>query len=150
MLRSKRNIAMATSAAVIATTALSGASLVGTADASSVSRTMKFVAISDRGHGAGHFGFVGTEIDKKDGRRVGFDVLSGRFNPATEQVKIYIAIARRGGLLFGRVHSTSDTTYAGKVTGGSGRFAGASGNITAHNGPVNDERTYVTIHYTLP
>lgn len=152
MLRSKRNLAMVSAAAVIASTALSGAAVVGTADASSVTRTLKFVAISDRSHGAGRLGFEGTEIERNHGRFVGYDVITGIFNPATRSVRIYIAISRKGGLMFARVHNTprSESSYVGKVTGGSGRFAGATGTLTARNAPHNDNRTYVTVHYVLP
>jgi hypothetical protein len=150
MQRSKRNLAMATAAVVIASTAVSGAALVGAADAAPVTHTLKFVAISDREHAAGHNGFMGTEIERNHGRLVGYDVITGIFNPSTQSVKIYVAITRHGGLLFGRVHSTSQTSYAGRVTGGSGRFAGATGTITAKNAPHNDSRTFVTVHYILP
>ncbi len=152
MLRSKRNLAMAMGTAVIASTALSGAAFVGTADASPASGTLKFVAISDRGHGAGRFGFEGTDINRNHGRFVGYDMISGIFNPRTRSVRIYVAIARKGGLLFSRLHNRpgSQSEYVGRVTGGSGRFAGATGTIIARNAPHNDNRTYVTVHYTLP
>jgi len=152
MQRSKRNLALAAGSALIATSALSGAAFVSTADAGSVQRTLKFVATSDRDHRAGQFGFEGTEIERNHGRFVGYDVITGKFNPRTEQVRIYIAVSRQGGLMFGRVHSLrgDDSRYAGVVTGGSGRFVGARGSITAQNAPHNDERTFVTIHYTLP
>lgn len=150
MLSSKRNLAIAASAAVVASTALSGAAFVGTADADSVTRTLKFVAISDKSHEFGRFGFEGTEIDRNHGRLVGYDLISGIYDPSTRQVKIYVAIARKGGLIFARVHSTSDTTYVGRVTGGSGRFKGAYGKLTARNAPHNNDRTYITVHFTLP
>ena len=135
---------------MIATSALSGAAFVSTADAGSVQRTLKFVATSDRDHRAGQFGFEGTEIERNHGRFVGYDVITGTFHPATESVTIYVALSRKGGLMFARLHSTSPTTFVGKVTGGSGRFAGATGTINARNAPHNDNRTFVTVHYTLP
>lgn len=150
MLRSKKKIALATGAALIGSTAISGAAFVHAADAAPTTHTLKFVAISDRNHSAGRFGFEGTEIDRNHGRFVGYDLISGIFNPRTQSVKIYVAIARKGGLLFGQVHSTSETTFVGRVTGGNGRFHGAKGTINAHNAPHNDNRTFVTVHYTLP
>ena len=150
MSRSKRNVAMATGAAVIAAGAVSGAALVNSADASSVTHTMKFVAVSDRSHQAGRNGFMQTEIDRSHGHFVGYDVVSGMFDRQTQSAKIYVAVARKGGLLFLRVRTTSQTTYVGRVTGGSGKFHGATGSLTAHNAPHNDNKTYVTIHYTLP
>ncbi len=152
MQRSKRSIALATGAAVIASTALSGAAFVGPADATATTHTLKFVAISDRSHGAGRFGFEGTDINRNHGRFVGYDLISGIYNPQTQTVRIYVAIARKGGLLFSRIHSRpgSQSEYVGRITGGSGRFAGATGTLTARNAPHNDNRTYVTVHYTLP
>ena len=152
MQRNKRKLALAAGAALIATSALSGATFAGTADAGTVQHTLKFVATSDRSHGAGRLGFEGTEIERNHGRFVGYDVLSGKFNPRTEQVQIFIAVSRQGGLLFGRVHSLigQEDHYRGVVTGGSGRFVGARGTITARNAPANNDRTFVTVHYTLP
>ncbi|MFY9913939.1 MAG: hypothetical protein WAK18_04665 [Nocardioidaceae bacterium] len=150
MLPRKRNLAMAAGAALVATTALSGAGLAGSADAAPVTHTLKFVAFSDKGHGVGRTGFAGTEIDRNHGKFVGYDLISGTYNPTTQAVQIYIAVTRKGGLLFARVHSTSQTTYVGRVTGGAGRFAGAKGTLTAQNAPHNDKKTFVTIHYTLP
>jgi len=150
MQRSKRNLAAGAAAALIASTAISGAAFVGAADASSVQRTLKFVTISDRNHNVGRTSFEGTEIERNHGRFVGYDVITGTFHPATESVTIYVALSRKGGLMFARLHSTSPTTLVGKVTGGSGRFAGATGTINARNAPHNDNRTFVTVHYTLP
>ncbi len=150
MLSSKRNLAMAAGAALIASTALSGAGLVGSAEAAPVTHTYKFVAISDKGHNLGRNGFVGTEVDRVRGHVVGYDLLSGIYNPATQNVKIYVAVTRRGGMIFGRVHNTSQTTYAGRITGGSGKFAGAKGTVTAKNAPRDNNKTFVTLHYTLP
>lgn len=148
----KRNLAMAAGAGLLATAALSGAGLVGAADASTVTHTLKFVSISDRSHNAGRFGFEGTEINRNHGRFVGYDMISGIYNPQTQAVRIYVAIARKGGMLFSRVHNPpgSHSEYVGRITGGSGRFAGAKGTLTAQNAPHNDKRTFVTIHYTLP
>ena len=151
MQRNKRNLALAAGAALIATSALSGA--VRQHGRRRQRPAHPQVRRHDRpDHRAGQFGFEGTEIERNHGRFVGYDVLSGKFNPQTEQVRIYIAVSRQGGLLFGRVHSLrgDDSRYAGVVTGGSGRFVGARGTITAQNAPHNDDRTFVTIHYTLP
>ncbi len=77
MLSSKRNLAMAAGAALIASTALSGAALVGAADAAKVTHTYKFAAISDKSHNLGRNGFTGTEIDRVRGHVVGYGLLSG-------------------------------------------------------------------------
>ncbi len=152
MLPRKRNLAMAAVAALLATTAISGAGLIGSADAAPVTHTLKFVSISDRSHNAGRFGFEATEINRNHGRFVGYDMISGIYNPQTQTVRIYVAIARKGGLLFSRVHNPpgSQSEYVGRITGGSGRFAGATGTLTGQNAPHNDKKTFVTIHYTLP
>jgi hypothetical protein len=150
MLVNKRTLAGAT-AALIAATAFGGSStMVNAADAPAPTMHMRFIAHSDRNINFGRRTFGGTEIDRRAGHRVGFDLISGKFDPATGTATIDVAVARRGGLLYGKVHTVSATRYVGRVTGGSGRFKGASGTVTARNLNQQGSRTRVVVTYTLP
>jgi hypothetical protein len=146
----KRTLAVGGSAALIAATAFGGFTMVNAADAASSTKHMHFVAHSDRDINFTQRTFGGTEVDRHNGNRVGFDLISGRFDPATQKVTIFVSVARAGGLLFARLHSVSNTRYAGHVTGGSGRFKGAHGTVTARNLDQQANRTRVNVTYTLP
>jgi hypothetical protein len=148
MLINKRTLAVGGTSALIALTGVGGSTMLNSADAAPTTHHMAFVAYSDRNINFSQRTFGGTEIDRRDGHRVGFDVISGRFHPATRSVTIYVSVARRGGLLHAKVHDVSRTRYVGRVTGGSGRFKGASGIVTARNLQGNGTRVVVT--YTLP
>jgi hypothetical protein len=151
MLINKRTLAVGGTAALIAATAFGGSStMVNAADAPAPTMHMRFIAHSDRNINFGRRTFGGTEIDRRAGHRVGFDLISGKFDPATGTVTIDVAVARRGGLLYGKVHSVSATRYVGRVTGGSGRFKGANGTVTARNLNQQGSRTRVVVTYTLP
>lgn len=144
----KRTLAVGGTSALLAVTGFGASTMVNSADAALTTHHMRFTAFSDRNVRFGQSTFGGTEIDRRDGHRVGFDVISGKFNPATRHVTIYVSVARRGGLLHAKVHDVSPSRYVGTVTGGSGRFKGASGTVTARNLPGNGTRVIVT--YTLP
>ena len=150
MLINKRTFAVGGTAALIAATGFGGSTMVNAADAPAPTMHMRFIAHSDRNINFGRATFGGTEIDRRAGHRVGFDLISGKFDPATGTVTIDVAVARRGGLLYGKVHTVSATRYVGRVTGGSGRFKGASGTVTARNLNQQGSRTRVVVTYTLP
>jgi hypothetical protein len=146
----KRTLAIGGTSALIAVTGLGGSTMVNSADAAPTTHHMRFIAHSDRNISFGARTFGGTEIDRRNGHRVGFDLISGRFNPATQSVTIYVSVARRGGLLHAKVHSVSSNRYVGRVTGGAGRFKGATGSVTARNLDQQGNRTLVRVAYTLP
>jgi hypothetical protein len=148
MLITKRTLAVCGTSALLAVTGVAGSTMLNSADAALTTHHMRFVAYSDRNIRFGQTTFGGTEIDRRNGHRVGFDVISGKFNLTTHSVTIYVSVARRGGLLHAKVHDVSNTRYVGRVTGGSGRFKGASGTVTAQDLKGNGTRVIVT--YTLP
>jgi hypothetical protein len=150
MLLNKRTLAVGGTSALIVATALGGSTMVNAANAPAATLHMRFIAHSDRNIQFGPRTFGGTEIDRRHGHRVGFDLISGEFDPAKGKVTIDVAVARRGGLLYAKVHDVSDTRYVGRVTGGSGRFKGASGTVTARNLDQQGDRTRVVVTYTLP
>jgi hypothetical protein len=148
--------------APLAATGLLAAGLGGAAalDAASASRsqptttaaakthTWKFVAIQTGAHNFGRVTFGGTDKDRSKGKFVGYDVISGKFNIRTHTVRIDFALSRQGGLMYGHVVGTEGGSYAGAVSGGTGRYKGARGTVTGHNAPQTDTKTYLTIKWT--
>jgi hypothetical protein len=146
----KRTLALAGSGALVAAVGFGGSTMVNAADAAPPTKHMRFVAHSDRNIGFSPRTGGSTEIDRSHGQRVGFDLTTAKFDPATGTVTIHVAVARRGGLLYATVHDVSTTQYVGRVTGGSGRFEGARGTVTARNLDARGNRTRVNVTYTLP
>ena len=56
-----------------------------------------------------------------------------------------VALTRPGGFLYAHIVFAKDGSFTGTVTGGSGRYAGASGTATGVVGSANHE--IVTIKY---
>jgi hypothetical protein len=80
-------------------------------------------------------------------KKIGFDTLNGVFNPKTGSVKIDVAFDTKGGFMYFHLHSTSPSTFAGKMTGGTGKFKHAHGSLVASNLNKAGTRTAVTITY---
>lgn len=142
----RRTLVTLASAAVL--TAGVGATVSTTASADSESHTLKFVAIQGPSTNPTRTTFMANEVEKSNGKVVGFDTISGRFNPKTQSLTIFVAFSRAGGLLYARLTGTG-TSFHGRVTGGAGAYRGAEGTITAHSASQNSNRTYVTVHYHL-
>jgi hypothetical protein len=136
-------------ATAVALTAVSVGSLIGlngTADAATSSHTLK---IRVTGLGQGHetrSGFVSeSKVTTLDGKFLGYEVDSGSFGP--DGITDRIAIALDGGILYLRT-TVTETSEKGKVTGGSGRFAGAQGSIvsTSHDEGAQTATYTITWH----
>src|SRR5881392_1000929 len=85
----KRTLAVCGTSALIAVTGVAGSTMLNSADAALTTHHMRFVDYSDRNIRFGQTTFAGTEIDRRNGHRVGFDVISGTFNLTTYSVTIY-------------------------------------------------------------
>jgi hypothetical protein len=91
----------------------------------------------------------GASADKgvsKAGKVVGFDMLRFAVNPKTGTASIGVVVDTSGGFLYGTLHESNGPLTHGKVTGGTGKFAGAGGTITARSNKAGT-RTAVTITY---
>jgi hypothetical protein len=143
----KRTIAIGIAAATTVATGLGVATTVDGASAAPRIHTLKFVATTTAQHGTGHGTFVGTEIERHKGKFVGYDTLSGKYNFHTQKAIIHVAAARPGGLLYVVVVQGPSGHFAGKVTGGAGRFKGARGTVTGHSGGPHDSKAFVTVRY---
>jgi hypothetical protein len=123
------------------TTAAAGLALDGPASAHAVTHTMTFTnhQIADKIVDGVD---VATDKNVQHGTLVGYDVTSCRINVSTHIARCTVALARGAGLMYARAHLNVVTGHgSGLVTGGTGRFAGATGTIT-----VADPQ--VTIHWT--
>ncbi len=123
-----------------------GATTVEGASAAARVHHMRFVTRPTAGHSTGPRTFVGTEVNRRRGKVVGYDTLSGKFNFQTGRTFVRVAISRRGGLLFVQASLGEVPRFTGKVTGGRGRFAGARGTVRGFS-PEGENKTFVRIRY---
>jgi acyl-coenzyme A synthetase/AMP-(fatty) acid ligase len=82
------------------------------------------------------------------GKTVGFDMLYFLFTAGSTGA-VSAAIETTGGFLYATFtfHAKTNTITNGKVTGGTGAFAGATGTITTRNLNAAGTRTAVTVTY---
>jgi hypothetical protein len=142
-----KTIASLATAVVVTAGSVTGlVALSGTADAATTWHTLK---IRVTGLGEGHetrSGFVSeSKVTTLDGKFLGYEVDSGSFGP--DGITDRIAIALDGGILYCRT-TVTETSEKGKVTGGSGKFAGAKGSIvsTSHDEQAQTATYTITWH----
>jgi hypothetical protein len=142
-----------TSIAAAGAVALLGAGAVvvpAVASASSATHTLKFISVQKstvmftKTTGANQ----DTDVNAK-GKTIGFDMLYFAATSATTGA-VNITGALNGGFLYGTgtVNFKTGAFTNGKVTGGTGAFAGATGTIKAKNLNAAGTRTAVTIVYS--
>jgi hypothetical protein len=138
-MNTKITILAATTA--LATAAGVGLLLEGPASAHAVTHTMTFKTrqITDK---IINDVDVATDKNLQAGKVIGYDVTSCRVNVDTHIARCAVALARPAGLMYARARLNVVTGHGGgTVTGGTGRFAGATGTITVAD-PL------VTIHWS--
>jgi hypothetical protein len=133
--------------ALAGTAALSGATLVpGAAEASSKATVMHLVLHETGTHSLSKYTFGGTDVARTRGKVVGYDAITGRFHPATNTVDVDVAFATRGGLILLHVSQSADEAgFRGKIFGGTGKYAGATGTVRGHSAAGDDTKTFVTL-----
>ncbi len=117
------------------------------ASASSTTHTMKFTAVALKQAQFSRTTFGQTEKDVRNGKIIGFDVINGRFNPATNSMRGNVALSMKGGILYGALRFSNGPVTRGRITGGTGKFAGATGTIYGKSNSTGN-RTAVVVHYT--
>jgi hypothetical protein len=143
----KRLIAIGVASAATIATGLGVATTVDGASAAAKVHHLKFVAIQTAGHGVGRYSFVGTDVNRHHGKVVGYDTISGKFNPHTHKAFLRVAVSRKGGLLFAHLTIKGQSgPFTGKVTGGRGRFSGAVGTLRGFQ-PKHSNKTFVRVRY---
>jgi hypothetical protein len=110
--------------------------------------TVKFTANTQKSANLGKTGFTQDEIDKnKAGKIIGFDVVNGTFDPATNTAKGSVAFSTKGGIIYGSLKFGDNGITTGKVTGGTGTFSGATGTIYGQSLNKSGSKTAVTVTY---
>jgi hypothetical protein len=145
----KRVIAIGVASAATVATGLGVATTLDTASATAPTdkaHHLKFVAIQTGSHGVGPRSFAGTDVNRHHGKVVGYDTISGKFNRHTHKAFLRVALSRKGGLLFGQLTIGQSGHFTGKVTGGRGRFSGATGTIRGFD-PPHSNKTFVRVRY---
>jgi hypothetical protein len=147
----KRLIAIGVASAATVATGLGVATTVDGASAtaqapSAKAHHLKFVVVSLADHGTGRYTFVGTDVNRHQGKVVGYDTVSGKFNIHTGKAFLRVAVSRKGGLLFAHVTVPESGHFTGKVTGGRGRFSGATGTVRGFS-PKHSNKTFVRVRY---
>jgi hypothetical protein len=149
-----KRIIGAISAGALLVSGVGGAAVLQSASASTGSgvaakmHTWKFNSIEKGTHSLGKTTFAGVDVNKHKGNVVGYDTITGSFDRATQKVTIDVAVARKGGLLLGRVSGSGPSTdLDGKVTGGTGDYKGATGTIHTHELP-NGNTTQVVVKWS--
>lgn len=116
----------------------------------STTHTLKFTSVQLKSINFSRKTFGQSDVDLNSAHnKIGFDTLNGVFDPATNSVKIDVAFDTKGGFMYFHLHSTSPSSFAGKMTGGTGKFKHAHGTLVASNLNNTGTRTAVTITYQL-
>ena len=74
-------------------------------------------------------------------------MIHGTFDPATNTARGRVALSTRGGILYGALKFSDTPITTGTVTGGTGKFRGATGTIYGKSLNKAGTRTAVVIHY---
>jgi hypothetical protein len=117
------------------------------ASAHSSTHTLKFTAVQKASVSFGKTaeGIQDTDVNKA-GKTVGFDELYLAFTSSTTAA-VNVTVDTNGGLLYGTFDiSKSGAITNGKVTGGTGSFAGATGTIKVKT--ISSTKHAVTITYS--
>lgn len=128
--------AAGTSAALVA----GATALALPAAAGSASHTLTFTAVKQSQANLGKHAAVVSDHDVSGGKVVGYDLLTFTGSATGD-----VAVGLNGGLLYARLKFSESGALSGKVTGGTGPYAGASGTVSGT--AVAKNRTKVTISY---
>jgi hypothetical protein len=110
--------------------------------------TIKFTSVQQRSAKFSKTAVGESDIDyNKAGKIVGFDTIYFSFDPQTHQPSGGVTLDTNGGFLYATLNFTQSKVIHGTVTGGTGKFAGATGTITAKSLNKKGTRTAVTITY---
>jgi hypothetical protein len=91
--------------------------------------------------------FVSTDKDLSHGKHIGNDVLTGSYNPKTKTVSGDVAVGLAGGIIYAHLNfPAKGKTFTGTVTGGAGKYKGASGSVTGTSLGHGKQKVTVTYH----
>ena len=142
----RASIIAASAAVVLGTTG--ALVLPAVASAHSASTTLKFTAVQKNtvGFSKAAEGIQDTDVNTT-GKTVGFDMLYVAATSSTSGAA-NVTVNTKGGFLYGtfNINFTTGAVTNGKVTGGTGTFAGATGTIKVKT--VSNTKHAVTITYS--
>jgi hypothetical protein len=123
-------------AGIVTASAVAGATSVVT------KHTINLVSVQIASHQFSRSTAAQADVDRHRGKVIGYDVLSEKFTSTGGVIRGSYAPPGGGNLYF-EIPVSNAKTLHGKVTGGSGRFAGASGTIAAT--PLNKAGTKTAV-----
>ena len=85
---------------------------------------LKVVTVSEKDFKGG---FIDADKDYRDGRLVGRDVLTCKFDFAHHVIHCTVGLALHGGLIAANFTLTQSHFFQGKIVGGTGNVAGIHG-----------------------
>jgi hypothetical protein len=149
-----KRLVLAAGAAVTGA-ALTGATVLpGSAANDAATHTRHYVLHQTGSHQIAKSWFAGTDKIRHAGNVVGFDSLTGKFYPRQDRVVIRVAFALKGGTILAKLHNVGATPggpldFAGRITGGTDKYAGIAGTATAHSPSDSSKKTFLTLTYNL-
>jgi hypothetical protein len=122
-------------AAAAATAALAAAAIPALAAPGATRHTLHFNAVQIASHHFSKTSYAELDKDFRAGKVIATNEIDWSGSTATA------VLALNRGFLYGQFAFISDTSFAGKVTGGTGAYKGDTGTITGHA----DSATEVTV-----
>jgi hypothetical protein len=117
------------------------------AGARAVTHTLRFTAVQQSRVNYSKTDNATADKDvNQAGKTVGFDMLHFTLGPGGA-ARLSVVVNTAGGFLYGKLAATSGRVEHGTVTGGTGKFSGAKGTITATPANSAGTRTNVVITY---
>jgi hypothetical protein len=95
-----------------------------------------------------HWRPASQDTDYVKGRKLGFDQVYIKVNPKTGRGSGSFTLAIRGGVIYGTL-KLKPSAATGTLTGGTGKFAGVTGTMSAKNLNKQGTRTAVALRYHL-
>jgi hypothetical protein len=131
-----------TIAAVGTATALvaGGVVLALPASAGSASHTLRFTAVKQSQAHLSKQTSVASDHDMAGGKVIGYDVVTFAGRGTGD-----VAVGLNGGLLYGSLTFSKSGALTGKVTGGTGPYAGIAGTISGQT--ISNNKTKVVVSY---
>jgi hypothetical protein len=141
----RRNLIVASAGAALVAGVITVSAVAGAAPATT-NHTIKLIATQIASHQFSRSTAAEADVDRHQGKVIGYDVLSEKFSSTGGVIRGAYA-PPGGGNFFFEIPITKTKTLHGKITGGSGPFAGVRGTIAARNLNSAGTKTAVTIVY---
>jgi len=143
----RRTAAIAIGAVVVAASA--GTALALPSHPGTTSGAFKFVSVTVAQHSFHNGNFVGADVDMSGGHKIGMDTIDCVPSSTGKTADCDVTGSFKQGQIYGTFTlNFKDGSIAGKVTGGTRKFVGATGTITGT--AVSDTKEKVSITYQTP